>query len=243
MNVRAMQSKTALFVAICSFVCQPQKVHSQDKNPGLIELERIRQEYAQKRMEALKPIETKYRTDLEWLGRAAVRQNEGFTAAEIARQIGSPDLPDLVIIDFPPKSKSQPNFTELKHLREEFDRRRDDVDRKLLEWCRTELDGSIRLAMQRSDLASAATLSQSRDSVSKPLLRIVRASYGSGGQRKDVTLVLRKAVDFNRLETRNGKGMGDPAPYRLKDLSVTYLVGGEKEKHTSFGENAVVKLP
>jgi hypothetical protein len=59
-------------------------------------------------------------------------------------------------------------------------------------------------------------------------LRIVRATYGAGGQTQDVTGLLRSWVRHDRLEIRveNETLRTDPAPNRRKELRVTYEYKG-----------------
>ena len=78
-------------------------------------------------------------------------------------------------------------------------------------------------------------------------LEIVKAEYGAGTQKKDVTGVLRKQASDLPLITLvsasyNASFGGDPAPGVAKQLKVDYRING-KTGEASFAENAVILLP
>lgn len=78
-------------------------------------------------------------------------------------------------------------------------------------------------------------------------VEIVKAEYGAGSTRKDVTEVLRLQVDDLPLITLasgsyNAAFGGDPAPGIVKQLTVQYRING-KPGEASFAENATILLP
>jgi len=61
------------------------------------------------------------------------------------------------------------------------------------------------------------------------VLAIKKAQYGAGGQWADVTGMLVAAVSNNSLSIEASNGLaGDPAPNVVKELRVTYSLGGEE---------------
>ncbi len=82
----------------------------------------------------------------------------------------------------------------------------------------------------------------------KPVkIEIVKAEYGAGASKKDVTEALQKDVsDFPVINLRassyNKCFGGDPAPGSEKQLVVHYRMDG-KSGNASFAENAVIMLP
>jgi HEAT repeat protein len=78
-------------------------------------------------------------------------------------------------------------------------------------------------------------------------LEIVKAEYGAGPSKKDVTDTLQKEVrGFPVINLRsasyNKSFGGDPAPGSQKQLVVQYRIDG-KSGNASFPENAVIMLP
>ena len=78
-------------------------------------------------------------------------------------------------------------------------------------------------------------------------VEIVKAEYGAGAARKDVTQALRKQVRNMPLislssSSYNESFGGDPAPGTEKHLKVKYRIDG-KVGEASFSENAVILLP
>ena len=81
----------------------------------------------------------------------------------------------------------------------------------------------------------------------KVKLEIVKAEYGAGKQKKDVTSVLKKQISDLPLITLgspqyNASFGGDPAPGVPKKLKVQYRING-KSGEASFAENALILLP
>ena len=82
----------------------------------------------------------------------------------------------------------------------------------------------------------------------KPVkIEIVKAEYGSGNSKRDVTEVLKKDVgDFSVINlhapTFNKTFGGDPAPGAPKQLVVEYKMDG-KNGQVTFAENEVIMLP
>jgi hypothetical protein len=75
-------------------------------------------------------------------------------------------------------------------------------------------------------------------------LRIVQASYGSGGRRRDVTSRLQNMVRHNRLSVlvNNFTMGGDPAVGQTKDLTVMYEYQGQR-RNTNTREGSNLTLP
>lgn len=78
-------------------------------------------------------------------------------------------------------------------------------------------------------------------------IEIVKAEYGAGASKKDVTDVLRRQVHDLRLVSLpsanyNESFGGDPAPNVKKTLTVQYQIDG-KPGEATFDENATVLLP
>ncbi len=77
-------------------------------------------------------------------------------------------------------------------------------------------------------------------------LTIVRAMYGSGRSRVDVTNRLQSMIRDGRLDIRidNDSMGGDPAPHQHKDLIITYSVGGRgRPNQTSVNEGGRLSIP
>lgn len=86
-----------------------------------------------------------------------------------------------------------------------------------------------------------------RGGIDKVKVEIVKAEYGAGNNRKDVTEVLQKqARDFPLIllgkRSYNASFGGDPAPGVTKELKVEYRING-KAGAATFPENAVIVLP
>jgi len=74
------------------------------------------------------------------------------------------------------------------------------------------------------------------------VLAIVKAQYGAGDQQADVTDKLAAAVSNNALAIEVSNGLaGDPAPGKVKELRVTYTLGGE-EKTVVSPENQMLQI-
>ena len=78
-------------------------------------------------------------------------------------------------------------------------------------------------------------------------LEIVKAEYGAGKSRRDVTQEVRKRDGNLPLitltsATYNVSFGGDPAPGVVKRLSIEYRINGKSAK-ASFAENALIILP
>lgn len=78
-------------------------------------------------------------------------------------------------------------------------------------------------------------------------LEIVKAEYGAGAKRKDVTALVRKQAGNLPLITLaassyNASFGGDPAPGTVKQLKIQYRING-KAGEASFAENALIILP
>jgi HEAT repeat protein len=78
-------------------------------------------------------------------------------------------------------------------------------------------------------------------------IEILKAEYGAGEKRKDVTDLVRQSVHgFPLLVLKgsnyNGAFGGDPAPGKPKELKVDYCLNGKKGK-AAFAENATIILP
>jgi hypothetical protein len=66
---------------------------------------------------------------------------------------------------------------------------------------------------------------------------VIHAEYGAGSQNVDVTDVARRSVQDGRLSIRAGNSLAaDPAPKKVKTLSVTYSLGGTT-KTVTVNEN------
>jgi hypothetical protein len=82
----------------------------------------------------------------------------------------------------------------------------------------------------------------------KPVkIEIIKATYGAGDRRKDVTAILKKHVsDFPLIalpsSRYNAAFGGDPAPNVPKTLKVQYQIDGEKGD-AEFKENESILLP
>lgn len=57
-------------------------------------------------------------------------------------------------------------------------------------------------------------------------LNVLKAEYGAGDRWADVTELVSRSVNQDRLVFRPGREMPDPAPGKGKSLKVTYLIGG-----------------
>lgn len=75
-------------------------------------------------------------------------------------------------------------------------------------------------------------------------LRIVRASYGSGNRRRDVTSRLQSMVRHQRLtvSVNNSTMGGDPAFNQPKDLQVVYEYQGQR-RNANMSEGGNLTLP
>jgi hypothetical protein len=78
-------------------------------------------------------------------------------------------------------------------------------------------------------------------------LEIVRAEYGEGRQKKDVTASMKKyagkyRVIFLPSQSYNETFGGDPAPGVVKRLKISYKINGQPGE-VSLGEDATVVLP
>ena len=205
------------------------------------ELDRIWTAYQTKLTESLKPAMEVYLKDLERIERDAMRGNDTIVAAAISKERSSTDL-GLAPLDLPDK-KTSSQITELRKVRADLDRKREDATKALNTWCRGELELVGRAFMQRKDRVSAAEVRVEYEAVSKPPVQIITATYG-GADKLDVTLPMRKAIRFNHLEIAGGnKIAGDPAPYKHKDGSVTFKVGSSGEKTIKFGDVEKIRIP
>jgi HEAT repeat protein len=87
----------------------------------------------------------------------------------------------------------------------------------------------------------------SGDKLDPVKLEIVRAEYGAGETRKDVTKIVRKQAGNSRWinlasSSYNASFGGDPVPGQVKELKIQYRIDG-KAGETSFAENALILLP
>jgi hypothetical protein len=87
----------------------------------------------------------------------------------------------------------------------------------------------------------------SKAGLGKVKVEIVKAEYGAGATKKDVTETLQKqAADLPLITlasaTYNEAFGGDPAPGTVKLLKVQYRING-KASEASFAENALIILP
>jgi HEAT repeat protein len=77
-------------------------------------------------------------------------------------------------------------------------------------------------------------------------LEIVKAEYGAGSNKKDVTETLRRQVEDSPLvslsSSYNASFGGDPAPGTPKQLTIRYRIDG-KLGEASFAEDALILLP
>jgi HEAT repeat protein len=78
-------------------------------------------------------------------------------------------------------------------------------------------------------------------------VEILKAEYGAGDKRRDVTDILRKQVrnlPFLSLPGANYNASfgGDPAPNQVKRLTIQYRINGRSAEAT-FAENAPIELP
>jgi len=206
------------------------------------ELGRVWTAYQGKLAESIKPHSDAYLKALEKLEGDAMRSNDTIAAAAIRKERDSGENLGLAALAIPDK-KTTPQLTELKRLRADYDRKRDDAIRALNTWCQRELEIAERAFMERKDPIGANAIRVEREAVSKPPLQVVRASYGAG-KMIDVALPLRKNIRFNRIETAGGNNLaGDPAPYQRKGGSVTFRLGSGQEKSVGFGEAGTIKIP
>ena len=76
-------------------------------------------------------------------------------------------------------------------------------------------------------------------------LTILRATYGEGDRRRDVTGILRSLIRDGRLElpVNNGSMGGDPAHGAHKSLWVSYSVGGRDPQEVRVNEGNRIILP
>ena len=212
---------------------------AQPKAPS--DLKRIQTAYETKLAEAIKSHKAVYLTELEKIERDAMRMNDPAAATVARKERTSHDLGNAPLDN--PDNAASPAFAELRRVRTDFERKRDAAIEPLLLWCGTELERVERSFMDRNDPKSAAAIRVEREAVSKPQLKIVRATYG-GGRRVDITLALRKAIKFNRLEiAATNRLAGDPAPYQVKGATVTYQVGKGNEETAHFREAGIIKIP
>jgi hypothetical protein len=114
---------------------------------------------------------------------------------------------------------------------------------------------SLKEDASRSALLIAQKLGGKSDDVRELLAKIglgpvkveiVKAEYGAGEKRTDVTEILRKQVRDLPLIALPAPGYnasfgGDPAPGQVKQLKVQYRING-KTAEASFAENAVILL-
>ena len=87
----------------------------------------------------------------------------------------------------------------------------------------------------------------SQAGLAKVKLEILKAEYGAGDMKKDVTEDLRKAASSVQLislpsSRYNEVFGGDPAPSTVKQLKVQYKING-KEGTATFAEDALIVLP
>jgi hypothetical protein len=87
----------------------------------------------------------------------------------------------------------------------------------------------------------------SKAGLAKVKLEIIKADYGAGETRRDVTEVLRKHASDSPLVALpngnyNGSFGGDPSPGTVKQLRIQYRLDG-KEGTANFAENALIFLP
>lgn len=83
--------------------------------------------------------------------------------------------------------------------------------------------------------------------LAKVKLEILKATYGAGGNVRDVTEIVRKSAGGLPLitlpqENYNAAFGGDPAPGVMKQLKVQYKLN-DKAGEASFAENALIILP
>jgi len=108
---------------------------------------------------------------------------------------------------------------------------------------------TISLAIAQRIRAEPAEIRRLLENVSytPTKVEIIRAEYGAGQQRKDVTEILRRQVgDFPVIvlpSTNYNAGLGgDPAPGIQKELKIHYRING-KPGEVTLPENATIVLP
>ena len=81
----------------------------------------------------------------------------------------------------------------------------------------------------------------------KVSVEIVRAEYGAGAQRQDVTTIVRARTRDSQMivlasPNFNEAFGGDPMPGTPKQLTIKFRLDG-KEGEAAFAENALILLP
>jgi len=75
--------------------------------------------------------------------------------------------------------------------------------------------------------------------------KIISAKYGADRAWMDCTEIVKKAVKKDRLEmstTDIHSVIGDPAPFRVKQVVIEYIINGEN-KTEIFPENTPIRIP
>ena len=76
------------------------------------------------------------------------------------------------------------------------------------------------------------------------MVKIIKATYGAGKKKKNVTAIFQKYVDQRRLKELSqsyNRAFGDPAQGTVKVLVVEYERGGRRWT-SRFGENSPICL-
>ena len=106
---------------------------------------------------------------------------------------------------------------------------------------------ALTIAQKLDDKGDEVKALLAKAGIDKVKLEIVKAEYGAGDNRKDVTEELQKqARDYPLIllskRSYNGSFGGDPAPGAPKDLRVEYRING-KPGAATYPEDAVIVLP
>lgn len=205
------------------------------------ELRLIWYEHQERLAYALRPHADAYRKALEKLESDAMGNHDTIGAAATRKERESGDL-GLAPLAIPGK-KTSPRITDLKRFRLEFEHQREEEIRALNPWCRGKVEALERKCIDRNDPGGAEAVRIEREALAKPPLHVVYATYG-GSRMIDVTLPVRRAVRFNRIEITGGNNLaGDPVPYQVKRGWVIYRLGNGREKSFNFGEGGTIKIP
>ncbi len=203
---------------------------------GLVEL---RKQLSEKLAAARKPVEERYKADLEQKMNSAAR----FSDLKLAEAYKT-ELDALANDRVHAGEKTRP---EISGVRGDFLRHRDEAILPHTTWYVGELQKEIRKLTAASDVTGAMQLNAELDHYMKDGAKsggffLALASWGAGAKQADVTKTLRAKSTNTGLPLVTHWGFPDSAPFQHKILHVEYYWLGEF-RTKDFPENGLLQLP
>ena len=227
-------------VACCSAICARTVFSETPEAPAPTEIQTLRDEFAKKRADAVKPSVEWYKQQLAQNALSATGPKDLKTTKAIESEVKALDR-----LSIGTDVEKVPSF--IVTLRGEFMRRLDTALEPVFRDHLQQLDKLAREAAAHHQAELALACQRERADLPAPgpgcaSLIVMKAMYGSGDKRVDVKKSLVSHIDNHRLRVTAPWKFPDPLPGTPKDLQVTYRFIGEVHTQT-FGERQEFSLP